>query len=285
MSNENKNTKTYKIDWPKYKPLDEWLKGQPTETWKETFEKDGYLVVHGLIDKDFVEIYKDVYMKLLNGEIDTRRHRQDLGCNEPQKTQVENICQIMWPHLYVPSLMEGPLSERVQAINKIIIGPDAAFDFNMLISKAPKTETATPWHQDESYWPDMPDKRASTCWVALDQSTVDNGCMWFVPGSHKLPLRKHWPACKGAHVLQCECTEDEGKPEPLPPGSCTLHSGHTLHYSRGNSTNGYRRAFIINYRPEAMVEWERERNFAHGKEGLDETKRDDVVIIRREVNN
>ncbi|EDO48247.1 predicted protein [Nematostella vectensis] len=197
MSNENKNTKTYKIDWPKYKPLDEWLKGQPTETWKETFEKDGYLVVHGLIDKDFVEIYKDVYMKLLNGEIDTRRHRQDLGCNEPQKTQVENICQIMWPHLYVPSLMEGPLSERVQAINKIIIGPDAAFDFNMLISK-----------------------------VALDQSTVDNGCMWFVPGSHKLPLRKHWPASKGAHVLQCECTE-----------------------------------------------------------GLDETKRDDVVIIRREVNN
>ncbi|CAB3999931.1 phytanoyl- dioxygenase family [Paramuricea clavata] len=218
----------------------------------------------------------------MSGEINTTSHRQDLGGHESQKNKgEENVCQIMWPSLYVPSLMQGPLHERVRAINNIVIGADAAFDFDMLIAKGPNTNTITPWHQDESYWPDMPDKRVTTCWVALDDSTLENGCMWFVPGSHKLPLREHHPAGKGAHVLECVCSEDEGAPQPLKRGSCTFHSGRTLHYSRGNSTDGYRRAYITNYRPEAMIRWERERNFSHGKEGVDETKREDVVIVRR----
>ncbi len=70
-----------------------------------------------------------------------------------------------------------------------------AFDFDMLIHKAPHTNTAVPWHQDQAYWPNAPDKRAVSCWVrmcvprvctevmclqvALDNATVDNGCMWF----------------------------------------------------------------------------------------------------------
>ena len=65
----------------------------------------------------------------------------------------------------------------------------------------------TPWHQDESYWLNMPDKRAVSFWVALQDVNVDNGCMWFVPGSHKLPLREHWKAKEGHHINQCVCSE------------------------------------------------------------------------------
>lgn len=60
--------------------------------------------------------------------------------------------------------------------------------------------------------------------------------------------------------------KDEGVPQPLKSGSCTFHTGRTLHYSRGNSTDGYRRAYITNYRPDTMIRWERKRNFSHGKE-------------------
>jgi len=45
-----------------------------------------------------------------------------------------------------------------------------------------------------------------------------------------------------------------------------LHHGRTLDYTRGNSTHRQRRAFIVNFRPEDMVKWEREHNFDHGKE-------------------
>jgi ectoine hydroxylase-related dioxygenase (phytanoyl-CoA dioxygenase family) len=142
-----------------------------------------------------------------------------------------------------------------------------AIDFDMLIDKAPMTNTPTPWHQDAAYWIDMPDRRAVSAWVALDEATVDNGCMWFVPGSHLNPLRPHRQAGKGGGALECEATEAEGVPAPLQPGSATFHHGGTLHYSRGNSTESRRRAYIVNFRPEAMVRYEREQGYDHGRSG------------------
>lgn len=130
----------------------------------------------------------------------------------------------------------------------------------------------------------------------MDETTLDNGrysiqfgfilttqgCMWFVPGSHKYPTRKHWRAGTGSHqgqgALECECSEKEGKSNwipiptnflgvsvPIKPGSCTFHAGGTLHYSRGNKTTSQRRGFISNYRPKPMIDFEREHGFDHGK--------------------
>jgi ectoine hydroxylase-related dioxygenase (phytanoyl-CoA dioxygenase family) len=134
----------------------------------------------------------------------------------------------------------------------------------MLIDKAPETDTPTPWHQDAAYWLDLPDKRAASFWVALDQATRDNGCMWFVPDSHTQPMRPHRSAGPGGGAFQCDASEDEALAVELPPGACTIHHGHTIHYTRGNSTRLRRRALILNYRPQAMIELERARGFDHG---------------------
>ncbi len=56
---------------------------------------------------------------------------------------------------------------------------------------------------------------------------------------------------------------------PLNPGSCTLHDGRTLHYTRGNTSSTDRCALIVNFRPAAMVAWERAHGFDHGKRGVD----------------
>lgn len=121
----------------------------------------------------------------------------------------------------------------------------------------------------------MPDKRAASAWVALDDATPDNGCMWFVPGSHKEPVPDHRPAAEGSHVIMADGVEEaHGKPQPLRAGSATLHSGQTLHYTRGNSTAAPRRAFITNYRPVSMVQWERDNGFDHGRGGVDSFPRD-----------
>lgn len=63
----------------------------------------------------------------------------------------------------------------------------------------------------------------------------------------------------------CFPFKDEGKPYPLKPGSATGHSGQTLHFSRGNTTETHRRAFIVNFRPTEMVALERQKGFDHGK--------------------
>ena len=67
--------------------------------------------------------------------------------------------------------------------------------------------------------------------------------------------------------MECDGSEDEATPVPLAPGSCTFHGGRTLHYSRGNTTGGHRRALILNFRPAKMIRLERELGFDHGKSG------------------
>ncbi|CAH1782921.1 unnamed protein product [Owenia fusiformis] len=268
------------VKWPESSPsLPEWLATQPTQDWEDTFHRDGCLTVNNILTEDEVRIYKDIYTRMLSGEIDTRRHRHDLGNHVKQVSiNQENICQIMWPSEYIEDLLKGPLHTRAEAIAHVVLGKDCVLDFDMLISKGPHTNTETPWHQDESYWPDQPDKRAASFWVALDESTVDNGCMWFVPGSHKLPMRPFRPVSEGHHVLCCDCSEEEGAPRPLKPGSCTVHHGRTLHYSRGNTTNTQRRAYIVNFRPADMVKFERDHKFDHGKSGVDE-----IILTHKEV--
>jgi len=237
------------------------------ESRAERFDRDGFVAVPGLLRPSEIEEYRAVYDRFLSGAIDVGRRRSDLGAGAPsQRPGVENITQVMWPSESRPELLASPAYVRALAVAREVLGDDLAFDFDMLIDKAPGTATPTPWHQDIAYWIDLPDRRAASCWVALDDATVENGCMWFVPGSHRLPMRSHRPAGKGGGALECDGSESEGVPVPLGAGSCTFHHGGTMHYSRGNSTAGHRRALIVNFRPQAMVELERSRGFDHGKD-------------------
>jgi phytanoyl-CoA hydroxylase len=232
----------------------------------ETFERDGFAEVKDLIQTTEVENLLRLYDRFLDGSIEVGSMRADLGAGSDRKDGVkENITQIMWPSEFVPVLHDTPAYQNALRIVREMLGEDMDFDFDMLIDKAPHSGTATPWHQDCAYWPDLPDKRAASCWIALDEATLDNGCMWFAPGSQNGELRPHNPAGKGGGALQCDGNEDEARPVPLPPGACTFHGGKTLHYSRGNTTDGHRRALILNFRPTEMIRLEREKGFDHGK--------------------
>ena len=232
----------------------------------KSFSDNGYLLIENIINETEVEAYKEIYNKFLDGTINTGKNRADLGAGLGDNTKTENITQIMWPCDFAPELLQMPYHTRTLSIAKELMGEDMEMDFDMLINKAPNTNTPTPWHQD-AYWINMPDKRAVSCWMALDEAVKDNGCMWYGPGTHLKELRLHRFAGKEGGALQCDATEDECVFIELKPGSCVLHHGRTLHYSRGNSTNMNRRAFIVNYRPKAMIALERAQGFDHGRSG------------------
>lgn len=246
----------------------------------EFFKENGYLLVENIIGKDDVALYSKIYDKFLDGTIDTGKNRADLGDGLGKAGKVEAITQIMWPCDFVPELLQMAYHQRVLSFSRSLLGDDMAIDFDMLINKAPETATPTPWHQDAAYWINMPDTRAVSCWMALDPATVDNGCMWYVPKSHLQPLRSHRFAGKAGGALMCDGSEDEGIAVEIKPGSCIFHHGHTLHYSRGNSTNGNRRAFIVNLRPEAMIALERQQGHDHGRGGnaADRKVRNEEII-------
>ncbi len=230
------------------------------------FDREGFVAVEGLIPPEEVSRLLSAYDRLLDGSIDCGQLRSDLGSDAPRRdARVENITQVMWPSELRPELLESLYYRRALSVARALLGDDMALDFDMLIDKAPGTATPTPWHQDMAYWIDLPDRRAASAWLALDEATVDNGCMWFVPRSHRAPLRKHRPVSPAGSALVCEATEAEAVAVPLRPGSCSFHHGGTVHYSRGNSTASHRRALIVNFRPAAMIALERARGFDHGK--------------------
>jgi len=230
-------------------------------------EARGFVRVDDVLTPDQVQRYAALYQAFLDGNIVTGHLRADLGGHVDEEMTVaapERITQIMWPSSRLPVLHDAPLHRQALAMARRFAGEDMDFDFDMLIDKPPHTNTATPWHQDMAYWIPLPDIRSLSVWLALDEATVDNGCMWYVPGAHKRPLRRHWEAGKGGGALECEASEDEAEPVPLPAGSAVLHVGGALHYSRGNSTGTQRRAFIVNCRPRAMIELERRSGMDHG---------------------
>lgn len=76
-----------------------------------------------------------------------------------------------------------------------------AVDYDQILAKRPESPDAVfKWHQDMAYWPPTKaETKTATCWLAVDDSTVENGCMRFVTGSHLEPnLRKHAPGGCGS---------------------------------------------------------------------------------------
>lgn len=236
-----------------------------TKEQRASFEKNGYLVVENLLTSKELTYYQRIYDDFLDNRIEASEFRSDLGAHamDPLKEAKERITQIMVPSRLMPELLDAPLHRKTLSISTQLLGEDMELDFDMLINKAPHTNTPTPWHQDCAYWLNLPDTRALSCWTALDEASLDSGCMWYIPGSHKAPIRPHRPAGKGGGALECEALEEEGVFVEVKPGTGIFHHGATAHYSRGNTTDGNRRAFITNFRPIAMIKYERDRGYNH----------------------
>lgn len=234
---------------------------------RERFEREGFLVVEDFVDAEEIERLIGLLEPLLDGTVDCGHQRMDFGDFGPQRPDVERITQIMQPHDFAPALLDSAFYRRSLEAARVLLGPDMELDMAMTMDKLAFTATETPWHQDEAYWlPGIPDRRSLSVWLALDEARVENGCMWFVPGSHAAPTRAHGWAGPRGQTLVAPVADGEGVPVPLRPGSCTFHHGNMLHSAGGNETDRRRRACITNFRSAEMIRWERERGYDHRSE-------------------
>lgn len=122
--------------------------------------------------------------------------------------------------------------------------------------KEPKDSKPTAWHQDLPYWP-MKQTTALSCWMALDDVTVENGCMHFIPGSHKFGRLNPVDLINPQDLFNLVPGAEEKKFDPvavpLKAGSCTFHNGLTFHYAGPNKTDRPRRAMVTIYMPAGIT--------------------------------
>jgi len=151
----------------------------------------------------------------------------------------------------MPQLGETLALANADRIAKQLYGDDAVASSAHCIFKPARTGAETPWHQDESYWSGAHAYRTGSIWIPLQEASVENGCMWFVPRSHELDVVPHQSINNDPRVHGLELRADQmhlvkdAEPQPLPPGGATIHGSRMLHYAGPNRSDVPRRAYII----------------------------------------
>ncbi len=237
----------------------------------EAFGRDGYVHLHGVLSATEMADIEAVYDRFLRREIEvTAKDFNDMTTGEhgtdPSGYAIVNV---MLPRRYFPGWVDNVFELRAAHIAEQLCGEGMVLDFDQLLAKQPGRDDAVfGWHQDQAYWIDTDDRRTATCWLAVDDSTVENGCLQFLPGSHLEPVRPHHPLHgdrSESHTLVTELLPaDRMRAVPISRGDITVHSEGILHGSGGNRTSdSWRRAYIVAFRSHETVAEERRRGFTH----------------------
>jgi phytanoyl-CoA hydroxylase len=139
----------------------------------------------------------------------------------------------------------GKMAAQLAGVNGIRIWHDQA-----LIKRPWANPTA--WHLDTPFW-SFSDRNAISIWVALDNATLENGCLFFIPGSHKLTSFDKITIGRnmdGVFETYPKLKNMATTAAPMKAGSCSFHNGLTVHGANANMTNGFRRAMTCAYMPE-----------------------------------
>ncbi len=139
----------------------------------------------------------------------------------------------------------------IMAASQLLGNQSVRFWHDQLFCKPAEHGGVVAWHQDYSYWTRTVAMQHLTCWTGLDDATVENGCIHYVPGSHKWGLLKK-PELAGEMNGLLEFLTDEQraafKPVPieLKKGYATFHHPLLVHGSYENRSKQRRRAFVLN---------------------------------------
>ncbi len=217
------------------------------------FHREGYLAIQSITTLDEVRQLCGVYDRLFAARAgrDQGDHL-DLVTHDDDDHAEPALPQIMNPSKYAPELAQSLLRANAEAIARQLFGPETSFRFDHAIRKPARTGAATPWHQDEAYnAPDL-DYNEASIWVPLQEATLQNGCMQFVPRSHRWDVAPHHPIGHDPKVIGLEVDDPaayaaEAVACELPPGGATIHHCKAMHYTGPNLSAGPRRAYIMGF--------------------------------------
>ncbi len=146
----------------------------------------------------------------------------------------------------------------VMAASQLLGNQSVRFWHDQLFCKPAHHGGVVAWHQDYSYWTRTTPMQHLTCWVGLDDATVENGCLYYVPKSHQWGLLDK-PELAGdmEGIMDYLTNEQKEKFKPVPielkKGFGTFHHPLMVHGSYANKSDRSRRAFVTNVFAEGTV--------------------------------
>jgi ectoine hydroxylase-related dioxygenase (phytanoyl-CoA dioxygenase family) len=219
---------------------------------ENSFDRNGYLVLAGALSAGEVQALRDEAVRICRGELGAVDGVEPAAADEPDEQVVRRYLCIHFPHK-LSERMRGTLDHPVvvDALRQRI-GPNVKAMQSMLFIKS-EGKPGQAWHQDELFIPTR-DRSLTAAWIALDDATVKNGCLWVLPGSHRrgvlYPDRDHHDPRFDCEVEAYDFPhrDEDAVAVEVPAGSVVLFSGYLLHMSLPNSgRHGLRRALVNHY--------------------------------------
>ncbi|MFF0225467.1 phytanoyl-CoA dioxygenase family protein [Streptomyces sp. NPDC004629] len=224
----------------------------PDRTLSARFARDGFAVLDGALAPAEVDRLRAETVAICRGERGRVGRAPALEADWDDDAVLRRHLCVHYPHKLSALVRDTLCHPAVVAALTQVIGPDVKAMQSMLFIKS-EGKPGQAWHQDEFFIPTR-DRSLTAAWIALDDATVENGCLWVLPGSHRpgvlYPDREH-------HDPRYDCTvelygfpyaEADAVPVEMPAGSVLLFHGYLLHKSPPNSgRHGYRRALVGHY--------------------------------------
>ncbi len=214
---------------------------------KESYDKDGFVVVHRFLDKPELEELQENLERYVHEVVPTLPST-DAFYEDASRPETLKQLQRMGVD---PFFLDYVNRAKWKGLAKALVGEEATSKQPEWFNKPPSTNHVTPPHQDNYYFCLKP-ANVVTLWLALDEVDAENGCLRYVRGSHQGGFRPH----AKSKILGFSQGITNYSPEdftsevaiPLQPGDLVAHHGMTIHRADANmSTTRHRRSFAMVY--------------------------------------
>lgn len=229
---------------------------------KAFYEANGYLVLENAFTPAEIETLKAETTLICRGERGELPDHPAAAAEEPDDSVLQRFLCIHFPHKCSAVMADAIRNPATVQTLTNVIGPNVKCMQSMLFIKS-SGKPGQAWHQDEDYIPTR-DRSLTGAWIALDRATIENGCLWVLPGSHRdgILWEQKWHGDRrfdcAEESVDFPFRDDEAVPVEVEAGSVVMFNGYLLHRSLPNRAPAgtYRRSLVNHYMScESRLPW------------------------------
>jgi len=230
---------------------EEWKQYMLSEEQVNSFQENGFISGIRILTNEQVDQLNEELVKLQNLSPEEKKlfyHYESNESVDPQKVLFHAIGG--WR--VTPGFHDLIWSPAYRMAAYQLLGQSFRLFHDQLFCKPAKHGGVVAWHQDFSYWTFTKPMHHLTCWIGLDEATTENGCLYYIRGSHKWGLLPITGLTGDMDAVTQILTEEQKEAfdkkvaNELPKGHASFHHPLTMHGSYANYSDRPRRAVVIN---------------------------------------
>lgn len=228
-----------------------------------TYKETGVLVIPDLLSPAEIAALRKETADIFRGKRGKVEGMIDVEESISDEEVLKKYIAIHFPHKLSPVIHETLFHKGVLDVLTGIVGPDVKCMQSMLFVKGPG-KAGQSWHQDEFYIPTR-DKSLVGVWIAIDDASIENGCLWIIPGRPGYIMKRVENSSNeyaDVDTVDVSNYEKDKIPVEVKSGSVVFFNGYTLHSSQRNKTTDCFRTALVNHymSADSMLPWDQDGN-------------------------